>query len=563
MKFLRRFRVSTVLTVVMGISIDITERQNIKEELAESKRKFEQILKFLPDPTFAIDLEGRVIYWNRAMEELIGVPASDVIGKGDHEYSYRIYGHRKGMLIDLVFRPDGDLWKVYDYVRVEGDSVYAEVKASIANGSIAYLWGKASPLYDNAGNIVGAMESIRDISMMKENEERLRESESKFRSIFEAMPLGFFRVSPDDEIIEANPAGLHMFGFSSREEMNDFLQRDAKTIFLDPDEWSRFSVMLVNAEGGTLQHSSKNRKKDGTVFSSSITARMVYDVEKTPLYIEGLIEDISERELLQEMMVQSEKMVTVAGLAAGMAHEINNPLGIIMQLSENAERRLLSGLASNIEAAGKVGITMEQIATYVSSRQVDTYLKGIREAGSRAAKIVSNMLQFSRRSSEEKALHDLRTLIDKTVDLASNDYDLKKKYDFRQIDIIREYTDIPEVFCSEIQMEQVFLNLFKNAAYAMMEKKYPAGEKPTIRISVVSESDYVAVTVDDNGPGMDEEVQKKIFEPFFTTKSPGLGTGLGLSVSYYIIVNGHAGKISVSSVKNNGTSFTIHIPKGA
>ena len=539
--------------------IDVTETVRIRQDLVESQRKLEEILRFLPDPTFAIDLGGKIIFWNRAIEDLTGMSAAQMNGKGDHEYSLRFYGERRDMLIDFILNPSSPSLSLYKIIRHEGDSLYAELKRTLPDGRIQYLWGKASPLYDKDGKVVGAMESIRDITVMKENENLLRESEAKFRSIYETMPLGYFRTGLDGSIIEMNPASARIFGYSSREEMMERLGGNVAQTYVFPEERRKIVERARDSNGKPVRMAVKLMKNGGSVFSANLVIRLVSDSEGAPLYMEGLIEDISERELLEQVMIQSEKMSTVAGLAAGMAHEINNPLGIILQMAENAERRLFDDIPGNAAAAEKAGVSLDAIRAYAEDRRIDSYLKGIREAGVRAARIVSNMLQFSRTSSEVRKAANLEVLLDRTVELVSNDYDLKKKYDFRQISIEREYSGVPRVFCSEIQIEQVFLNILKNAAHAMRDKNYVDGEKPSIRISTRLENGEVVIDMRDNGPGMDEAVRRRIFEPFFTTKPPGSGTGLGLSVSYFIIT-GHKGSISVSSRKGTGSCFTIKLP---
>jgi PAS domain S-box-containing protein len=540
-------------------AIDITETMSIREALIESQKKLEEILRFLPDPTFAIDLEGKIIFWNRAIEELTGAAAGDMIGSGDHEYSMQFYGVRRDMLIDFILNPESPSLVLYKIIRHEGDSLYAELRRTLPDGKIQHLWGKASPLYDREGRVVGAMESIRDITGLKESENRLRESEEKFRSIFETMPLGFFRTGLDGSIIEMNPACAKMFGYASREEMTDLLRGNVAPIYVNPDERKSILEKVLGAKGAPVRVTVRMRKNGGAEFSSNIIIRIVSDSEGSLLYFEGLIEDISERELLQQVMIQSEKMSSVAGLAAGMAHEINNPLGIILQMAENAERRLFEDIPGNAAAAERAGVSLSGIRSYVQDRKIDSYLKGIRQAGVRAARIVSNMLQFSRTSSDVQKTGNIEAILDRTIELVSNDYDLKNKYDFRRISIDREYRGVPRVMCSEIQIEQVFLNILKNAAHAMRDRIYADGETPSIRISTRVERGDVVIDIRDNGPGMDEDVRKKIFEPFFTTKAPGSGTGLGLSVSYFII-SGHGGNISVSSQKGTGSCFTIRLP---
>lgn len=187
-------------------------------------------------------------------------------------------------------------------------------------------------------------------------------------------------------------------------------------------------------------------------------------------------------------------------------------------------------------------------------------LGGIQDSGMRAAKIVSNMLDFSRKSGTSMAACNLNDLADAVLDLAASDYDLKKNFDFKKVRIVREYeTDLGSVICAHTEVEQVLFNLVKNAAYAMAESPKP-GVTPTIILRTRQNGTQVVVEVEDNGPGMPQEIRRRIFEPFFTTKPPGVGTGLGLSVSYFIITQNHNGLFTVESTPGVGTTFTISLP---
>lgn len=154
---------------------------------------------------------------------------------------------------------------------------------------------------------------------------------------------------------------------------------------------------------------------------------------------------------------------------------------------------------------------------------------------------------------------NLVELMEKVLDLASKDYNLKKKYDFRNISIIKEFAaNLPLVPCTETEIEQVILNLLSNAAWAMAHEKN--ADPPQIVMRVKVEKDIARIEIEDNGPGMDEKTRKQIFEPFFTTKPVGEGTGLGLSVSYMIIANNHHGTMEVESDIGKGAKFVIRLP---
>lgn len=278
-----------------------------------------------------------------------------------------------------------------------------------------------------------------------------------------------------------------------------------------------------------------------------------------------LHKEIAERKKTQEMMVQSEKMLSVGGLAAGMAHEINNPLAGIMQNVQVAVMRLTKSLPANEKAALEAGTTLSAIQKYIEQREILQLLDNIHTAGGNAAKIVENMLSFARKSDSSKTNHSVEALFEKALALAESDYDLKKHYDFKQITIINDfYPDFPEVLCEDSKILQVFLNIIKNAAGAMHEPGTKT-DNPTLifRTRKPGSGNLAHMEIEDNGPGMNEETRKRIFEPFFTTKDTGKGTGLGLSLSYFIIVDDHGGEMEVESAPGKGTKFIIKLPVAA
>jgi PAS domain S-box-containing protein len=280
--------------------------------------------------------------------------------------------------------------------------------------------------------------------------------------------------------------------------------------------------------------------------------------------VEGAVirlDDITDQVRIEEMMVQNEKILSLGGLAAGMAHEVNNPLAGIMQTANVMTSRLTHhDVAANVEAADKVGTSMEIINAYMEQRGILRMLDSIHISGERVASIVNNMLTFARKSDDRLTSHNINELIDKSIELSSTDYDLKKQYDFKAITIVRDYDEnLPLVACEEGKIEQVFLNLLRNGAEAMQEA---AIEQPTFTLQSYydAEINKVCITIKDNGPGMTEDTRKRIFEPFFTTKPTGVGTGLGLSVSYFIITENHAGEMTVESELGKGTQFCIKLP---
>ena len=283
-----------------------------------------------------------------------------------------------------------------------------------------------------------------------------------------------------------------------------------------------------------------------------------------PNGVEGVVirlDDITDQVRIEEMLVQNEKMLSLGGLAAGMAHEVNNPLAGIMQTANVMANRLTrDDVPANIAAAENIGTDMKTIHAYMEQRGITRMLDSINVSCDRVADIVTNMLTFARKSDESFATHNINDVLDKTIELSATDYDLKKQYDFKSIEIIKHYDEsLPLVSCEEGKIQQVFLNLLRNGAQAMQE----AGvSQPSFTLKSVYEPEFnkVLISIEDNGPGIDEETRKRIFEPFFTTKPVGVGTGLGLSVSYFIITENHAGEMTVESEVGKGTTFLIRLP---
>lgn len=271
------------------------------------------------------------------------------------------------------------------------------------------------------------------------------------------------------------------------------------------------------------------------------------------------IDDVTMNVHLESAMIQKEKMSSVGALAAGMAHEINNPLGAIAQSVQNIERRIDKELEANQECAKEIKLDLNIMTDYLSKRKIDTFLKTIRESRDRASDIVDNLLQFSKPANVIKSRCSFEEICDKALQLAQTDYALKKNLDFKKIDVKQRISpDLPQIYGSSVELEQVLLNLFKNAAQVM----HGHTAQPEIKIKMITvmlEREYVEISIADNGPGISPENQKRLFEPFFSTKDLGQGTGLGLSVSYKII-EAHDGQIEVSSDGKSGSTFIIRLP---
>ena len=412
------------------------------------------------------------------------------------------------------------------------------------------------------------VENLRDsIDQRNTVQLSLNESEQTLREIIDNTEMVIYLKNIEGKYLLINKQFESIFSTDRKlikgKKDSDILPAKAAELFWENDK-------RVIHEGQAIQFEELVHCGDSEI--NYLSAKFPLRRSSGEIYaICSISTDITERKKIEKIMIQSEKMQSVAGLAAGMAHEINNPLAIITQGIQNSLRRLSPENDKNIEAADQFGIDAQKMYELLEERKIITFLGEGIKAVNRAADIVRNMLTFSRRSDTDHIQTNLADLLDHSINLGASDYDMQKKYDFKFVEINKEYDpDLPAVNCCPGEIEQVLLNLFKNAIQAMDELTIE-GYKPQFYIRLIKEEDFVRIEIEDNGPGMSQIVQNRVFEPFFTTKPVGMGTGLGLSVSYMIITQNHGGTFEVESelartsnqpnkLSNGRTQFTIRLP---
>ena len=275
--------------------------------------------------------------------------------------------------------------------------------------------------------------------------------------------------------------------------------------------------------------------------------------------------DISRNKMLESQLLQSEKMASIGQLAAGVAHEINNPMGFIYSnlgtlsgyiedlsqllkkyetLEQSVQEGKLDMASSNLDA---LTAEKERIDLAYLMDDIGDLITESLDGADRVRKIVLNLKEFSHVGRAEKMPSDLNAGLESTLNIVRNELKYKTT-------IEKELGDIPLVPCFMQEINQVFMNLLVNAGQAI-------ADQGTIHIRTYREKDWICVRVTDSGKGMSPEVQKRIFEPFFTTKRVGEGTGLGLSMAYQIIVEKHGGQLLVESTEGQGTTFTVRLPQ--
>lgn len=387
-------------------------------------------------------------------------------------------------------------------------------------------------------------------------EELLRETQSYIQSIINSMPSILIGVTRDGTITHWNSAAQKATNISYNKALGYLLDTIAPELAINKELIER-AIALQK----TQKRENRQQGHGGQAKYSDLTIYPLISPE-----IEGAVvrvDDVTLRVRLETMMIQNEKMNSLGELAAGVAHEINNPLGTILQNIQNIKRRVSDKLEKNKSAASELGISLEDINLYLKNRKILNFLDDIKDAGERATFIVKNMLEFSRADSKQFDFIDIKGLLNRSIDLALHSISASQSVRSEQTTIYKHFPDhCPLVNCSAAEIQQVALNLLSNAYHAFNEADLSEKTKPLLKIDItLSFTDKVMkLEITDNGPGMDEWTQRHIFDPFFTTKEVGKGTGLGLSVSYFIITEHHGGSITVDSDLNSGTSFTIEIP---
>ena len=379
-----------------------------------------------------------------------------------------------------------------------------------------------------------------DVTERRQAEELIKQSEEKYRTLFEDSQDCIILTTPEGNLIDINPAGVEMFGFSSREEL--LKVGNARELYFNPVDRESFTDHLAQYTFVKDIETAIKRKhgEKRVVLENSSVFR---DAEGSIIGYRSFLRDITERKNLEDQLRQSQKMESIGTLAGGIAHEFNNLLGIIL------------GYASILTSAKH------------DEQRLTQGVETIKKAVQRGADLVRQLLTFARKGDTTFGSVNLNELINELIEM------LKQTFP-KTINITNDLTiDIPLITADSSQIHVALLNLCVNARDAMIENKPGSSGGGTLTISTgiirkdalrlkfaVAQADkYVYVSVRDTGTGMDEEIRNRMFEPFFTTKELGKGTGLGLAVVYGV-VNSHYGYVEVDSTKGVGTMFTVYFP---
>ncbi len=463
--------------------------------------------------------------------------------------------------------------------------IFAELYSS--QSTVGYIllgrhhdpWTDAEELF--LTSICQTIAPIVRVRIEREKEEYVRrqaeillsKSERRLRAFFEDTRDMIYTANADDVVTSVNAAGFALMG---RSEKHELLGHPFASLALNTAD-REFFLQRIREEGYVADYEIVLVRKDGSTVFCLETAHTLRGSEGEIVEIQGIIKDISERiknegqlwktnlelaeanlklKQTQMLMVQQEKLASIGQLAAGIAHEINNPVGFLKSNHLMLEK-YTSKIRSGWEAAREVaGPAIEEIEArmdlpFVFS-EFDTLFTESAEGFSRIMRIVGNLKSFSRiDQSQELEAYDVNSGIESTLTVAQNE--IKYVADTR-VDL----GELPRIRARGGEINQVILNILVNSAQAIESQKREG--KGLIEIETRLVGDQVRIILRDDGPGVPESIRTRIFDPFFTTKEPGKGTGLGLSISYDIIVTKHGGKLAVDSGPGAGTTFVIELP---
>ncbi len=553
----------------------------IKKAIIESERRqqaslFSVVITNSPITIVITDKEGNIEFVNNAFCRTTGYSLKEVVGQNP-----RIL--KSGDQSESFYK---ELWETI----TSGKNWHGEFHNKKKNGELYWEYAVIIPIIDPTWSITHFVSVKQDISLRKKEHEALAESERRFQELADLLPQTVFEIDLKGWITYTNRMGFETFGYSHEDFHNGV---HSMTLFA-PEEHERvrqnmeYRVKNIPFDN----HEYVGHRKDGTRFPMLVyTTRIIRD--GAPVGIRGIVLDITERKQVEEklhllnqtleerieertkklekthqQMILHEKLASIGLLAAGIAHELNNPINFVKinfttlkDAVSDFEKMLkeYSDIIKKFEQGGCSAMELQTMHKMERELAIDTLFTDISDifiesqrGFERITAIISSMRNFSfRHTIDERVLFDINNGIRDALVLSRYEYN-----NYADVETILE--ELPPITCNPEQINQVFLNLIINSAHAIASKENRSHGKITIHTWLDGGSVYCSVA--DDGTGIPVEIRNRIFDPFFTTKDPGKGTGLGLSISYDIIVNKHGGTLSVDCPNEKETVFTLSLP---
>jgi len=508
LEVVRRYELGQLAAAMNLMSREIAQKQ---AEINAQRDEYENLFNMVPCIITVQDRNYRLVGYNREFASLFDPRPGD--------FCYHAYKGRTSKCVNCPVE------KTF----IDGQSHYSEETGISKEGTPTYWLVKTSPVRNEKGEIVAAMEVNLDITHLKELEKMLERSEKKYHEIFNSIPNPVFVLDAESlEIRDCNDAVRAVYGY----DKSEILRRCFVELF-PQEEQPRYVAKVMRS---SVIHQARQIHKDGrTLFVDMWISPAEYPGRKALLVTTS---DITKRLEAEQQLIQASKMATLGEMATGVAHELNQPLAVI----KTASRFFLKKVKNNEPIQASVMSTMAE--------EIDSHVD-------RASRIINHMREFGRKTDRKLDSISINAVLRKTSEIFS------QQLKARGIEVVWDLEDsLPSVHADANRLEQVFINLLINARDAIEEKvaahPHLKGEKKIFLISRRQER-MVQVEVRDSGKGIPSGIIDKIFEPFFTTKEVGKGTGLGLSISYQIVQDFN-GTIRAQSREEEGAAFIISFP---
>jgi PAS domain S-box-containing protein len=489
---------------------DITARKRMEYELRDANRRLADIIDFLPDPTMVINAEGKVAAWNRAMEKLTGIPADSILGKGDHSYAVWFYGNPREVLIDLVLHNNQDeIERLYPRYRRNEQTVFAETATQRPDGSRIEFWLTATPLFNQKGETVGAIESLRDVTHQKIIARAWKDSKNYLDAIINTISDPVFVKDRQHRFVTLNDGFCRFVGHSRDDLLGktdyDFFPKDEADIYRQKDE-EVFIRQEINENEEILTDAQGNRH-------TIVTKKSLYRSGSGEEFIVGIIRDISERKQMETALRETNKKLNL--LSSITRHDINNQLFSLKAFLELSKESL------------------------DNTAEVSEYLL----KADRAANAIERQIVFTREYQNLGVNAPVWQDISVCLNLATGSLPMR---DIRVVDEIAGM----EIYADPL-FEKVFYNLIDNAL------RYGGSKMTSIRFSHRMSGQDLIISILDDGVGITAADKKRLFERGF-----GHNTGLGLFLSREILaITGIT--LTEAGEPEQGARFEITVPKGA
>lgn len=458
----------------------------------------------LPDAVIVTGTDRRVLAANEAGAQLVGWTTADIVGQAVADLVSPSERRHVASCEDRVLAGEPQRYDTRVIKHLTGE----ERDVAVSSG----------PFRVN-GDLIGTVATLRDITDPKRAQDTLARSEARYRHLVESASDAIVTFDANGRFTTVNQAAEIISGYRREELVGQWFAPMLPDDDL-PKALGHFQQALA---GETGLFETQFYRKDGEVRTISVT----YSTPQKDEEVLCLIRDVTDQKMLQEQLIQSEKMSAIGQLVSGVAHELNNPLAGISAFAQLllAEKRFPPDQRTAAETI------------YSEAR--------------RASRIVQNLLTFARQHKAEKVLTAINQVLDDTLELRG--YELR----VRGIDVRREYEEpLDETMADAHQLQQVFLNLITNAEQAMEQRD---GQHHQLTVRTRRAGDSVRIEIEDTGAGIPPNLIERIFNPFFTTKPTGSGTGLGLSISLGI-VREHEGRIWAENAPSSGARFIIELP---